>query len=277
MKITYTTIIHHLREKLDISTNEYIVADTIHKMSNTKDYPYCKMGKEKIAKCAGVTRRAVIKIIKRLEEKGLIERNDREHLRATDLWAETIDYDSELSAQMCDKSSQTGMNEVLSKCEQSSHNNNTISIKDNNKNKDAVSVFDHWNLKGIMKHRSMDKKTEGSISSKLKDYSKEEIIKAIDNFDTVVKDKGQTYWWTHDNWTLQQFLQRGFDKFKEESEPLQRMKKTISKDAEKEQEKEDADADMFLTEEEKEERKKKFMKEYEEKKKKEKEKCNSKQ
>jgi hypothetical protein len=269
MKITYTTIIHHLREQLKITSNEYIVADTIHKTSNTKDYPYCKIGREKIAKCAGISRRAVIKIINKLENKGLIERNEKDHLRTTELWAKTVDYDSELSSQLKEQSAQMTMSEVHTKNELSSHNNNKISINDNNK--DIYTVFDYWNTKGIIKHKSMDKKTEGAINSKLKDYSKEEIMKAIDNFDVVVKDGGKNYWWTHSSWSLQNFLQRGFDKFKDDSKPFEAYKKKLTKEQEKEQEKEEEEIESYLTEEEKTARDKKFMDNFWAKKKKEQE------
>ena len=84
-------------------------------------------------------------------------------------------------------------------------------------------VFEHWNTKKIIIHRELDKKTMGAINSIRKLYRDEEIAKAIDNFAIIALDKTGKYWWTHDNWTLAEFLKRGFEKFKEESKPMVKM------------------------------------------------------
>lgn len=81
-------------------------------------------------------------------------------------------------------------------------------------------IFSHWNSKGIIVHRTLDQKTKSAINAKLENYSKEEINKAIDNFAVIALDKSGKYFWTHTSWTLDIFLKRGFERFKDESKPL---------------------------------------------------------
>jgi hypothetical protein len=71
-------------------------------------------------------------------------------------------------------------------------------------------IFEHWNSKDIIKHRSLNDRTKGSINAKLKDYTSEEICQAIDNYAAIVHD--DRYYFTY-RWTLQEFLQRGFETF----------------------------------------------------------------
>ncbi|MCK9325565.1 MAG: hypothetical protein M0P69_08695 [Bacteroidales bacterium] len=81
------------------------------------------------------------------------------------------------------------------------------------------SVFDHWNSKGIILHREMSKKLQGHINARLENYSVEEIMAAIDNYDTVLK--GEEYFFSY-KWSLEEFLTRGngLIKFLPESDPL---------------------------------------------------------
>jgi len=125
-KITYTTIIHQAREKLDLSVHEYCVLDIINKLSNNKDYPYCVLGRQNIAECIGLTRQAIINIIKTLEEKKLIERNPQNHLRATELWYDNVELDCKESLQGCKENIQESVKECDTNCKESLHNNNTI-------------------------------------------------------------------------------------------------------------------------------------------------------
>jgi len=46
----------------------------------------------------------------------------------------------------------------------------------------------------------------------------EEILEAIDNYDIILKDNIQ-YYWSY-KWGLSDFLVRGLDKFKTESDPF---------------------------------------------------------
>ncbi len=79
-----------------------------------------------------------------------------------------------------------------------------------NKEDYIYSIFAHWNSKKIIEHRSLTDKAKRKISGTLSNYSFEEIIKAIDNYTIVLTE--EKYFWTH-KWTLEDFLQRGMDKF----------------------------------------------------------------
>lgn len=85
------------------------------------------------------------------------------------------------------------------------------SIKDN-----IYSVFDFWNEKGIIKHRTIDK-YKPSINAALINYNEIEIKNAIVNYYKILHDPA--YYWTH-KWTLKEFLQRGLDKFIDDNNPF---------------------------------------------------------
>lgn len=72
-------------------------------------------------------------------------------------------------------------------------------------------IFNYWNSKKIIVHKNFQK-FEPHINSALKIYTPEEIKKAIDNYDMVLKS--DKYYWTY-KWTLDQFLARknGIDRF----------------------------------------------------------------
>ena len=90
-------------------------------------------------------------------------------------------------------------------------------------------VFDHWNSKGIMKHRFVTRDMEKRINKRLDeldavmspDESLAEALKAIDNFATVLLS--DEYRWSY-RWDLATFFMReqGFHKFRDEARPLER-------------------------------------------------------
>ncbi|WP_083824288.1 replication protein [Desulfosporosinus sp. OT] len=90
--------------------------------------------------------------------------------------------------------------------------------KDNLK-KDIYIVFSHWNSKKIITHKTLTEKIANHINARLKEgYSDEEIIAAIDNYEIILRDNAN-YFWTY-KWGLSDFLVRGLDKFKTESDPF---------------------------------------------------------
>jgi phage replication O-like protein O len=71
-------------------------------------------------------------------------------------------------------------------------------------------LFEFWNSKKIIVHKKMSDKVKQKLSNILETYTPEEIEKAISNYETVLhQDK---YYWSY-AWTLEEFLQRGFEKF----------------------------------------------------------------
>lgn len=92
--ITYTTILHQAREELNLSLNEYALADIIYQLQNnpTSEYKgWCYSSKAYLGKCIGVSEQAVHGILNKLYEKGLIEKQEEtKHIRATDKWYKCV-------------------------------------------------------------------------------------------------------------------------------------------------------------------------------------------
>ena len=65
-------------------------------------------------------------------------------------------------------------------------------------------IFDHWNSKGIVQHKRIEQSLP-HIKARLKDYSKKEILEAIDNYSTIVHS--QEYYFTY-KWPLSSFLKQ---------------------------------------------------------------------
>ena len=90
VKLGFTTIQHHPRIRFQLSNNDYCVADAIYHLSHNPEssvYGWCYASREKLGKFFGLSRESVITIIKKLQNKGLIEVNqDTNHLRTTQLW-----------------------------------------------------------------------------------------------------------------------------------------------------------------------------------------------
>ncbi|MCO1599850.1 replication protein [Desulfosporosinus nitroreducens] len=85
-------------------------------------------------------------------------------------------------------------------------------------------VFSHWNSKKIITHKSLNDKTYGHINARFEEgFSLEEILTAIDNYKIILSDN-ELYFWSY-KWGLGDFMVRGLDKFKTESDPFSNYKK----------------------------------------------------
>ena len=90
----YTLILHSARKALDITINEYCLADTVHKLSgNRSNVPgWCYASKEQLGTTLGVSRQSIHNMINSLKGKSLVEvQADTGYLRSTDLWRETVE------------------------------------------------------------------------------------------------------------------------------------------------------------------------------------------
>lgn len=84
-------------------------------------------------------------------------------------------------------------------------------------NKYIYTIFEHWNAQQIITHRKLSDRQKGQIQARLAEgYTMGEILEAITNYAEVVR--GEEHYWTH-KWRLDEFLARGLDKFKSESDP----------------------------------------------------------
>lgn len=99
--------------------------------------------------------------------------------------------------------------------------NNRTPNKESKENlkKDIYIVFSHWNSKKIITHRTLTQKLSGHINARLEEgFLVEEILSAIDNYEIILRDN-DLYFWSY-KWGLGDFLVRGLDKFKTESDPF---------------------------------------------------------
>lgn len=88
----------------------------------------------------------------------------------------------------------------------------------NTENNYIYMVFEYWNSKGIIKHREMNKEMKSRINAKLKKHTKDELIKAIDNYKQVLDDPNS--YWTHE-WELQDFMKpNNVTRFVDKAKPL---------------------------------------------------------
>lgn len=79
-----------------------------------------------------------------------------------------------------------------------------------NKSKVNNNIFLVWNSQKIIVHKKETDQIKTVISRALKNYSEEDICKAIENYAEIVKD--DKYYLRH-SWILKDFLNRGLEKF----------------------------------------------------------------
>lgn len=86
----FTIIYHPIRVELGLNNNEYIVIDSIDQLSHRPNHPWCIQTKKQIAVFTGISERTVYRAIERGIELVLIERSERDELRSTANWFETV-------------------------------------------------------------------------------------------------------------------------------------------------------------------------------------------
>jgi len=93
-KLNFTTINHIARKELELSMNEYAVADLVYHLSNNpkNETPgWCYSGKKNMGKMIDLSEQSVHKILNSLIVKKLIEKHqETKHLRATSKWYEIV-------------------------------------------------------------------------------------------------------------------------------------------------------------------------------------------
>jgi hypothetical protein len=82
--------------------------------------------------------------------------------------------------------------------------------KDMSVKKDIIEIFNFWNEQKIVVHRRLTDEIRRAITAKRREYSQEELCKAITNYAEIVLSPD--YWWNH-RWTLKDFLSRGVERF----------------------------------------------------------------
>lgn len=91
-----------------------------------------------------------------------------------------------------------------------------------NTNKIIYTIFlNKWNENKIIIHNKITSKKEKAIKKALKDFTQEDILNAIQNYGTIINSN--EYYFNY-KWNLEDFLNRGIDKFVDEANPLTNMK-----------------------------------------------------
>jgi len=105
-----------------------------------------------------------------------------------------------------------------------SSSSSSSSIK-NHKN-DSINIVEAWNSTNIRNLKEGEskirEKTVSKIESVLKEYPLAVVIKAIENYSTVVHNP-ELYFFSY-KWELCEFLQRGLRKFMDEAQPFENFK-----------------------------------------------------
>ena len=104
--------------------------------------------------------------------------------------------------------------------------NNTVNNTSNNtSNKDihVREIFDHYLSKKIVQHRKLTNAMRTAINARLRDYSLDDLKKAIDNYDQVIKS--DDYWFTHKYPLIDLMREKDITRFLDESDPLNNFRK----------------------------------------------------
>ena len=95
--LTYSLILHDIREELGLSIPEYIIADYIYRLASNPGSPvigWCFASKGSLAEQTGFGISSIKRYLKTLEEKELIERKRTAGnglVRATGKWYEEVE------------------------------------------------------------------------------------------------------------------------------------------------------------------------------------------
>lgn len=93
----------------------------------------------------------------------------------------------------------TDMNQhQVQKCTTTNTNTNT------NTNNIYILIFNHWNSKKIITHKSLTIDIQKAINKALRTYKQEEILKAIDTYSEIL----QSDYYFNYKWSLKDFLNR---------------------------------------------------------------------
>ena len=158
--------------------------------------------------------------INSLEKKNLLITGNFNKSKIDNTKWYTINYEElERVSRRCVQNEQTMCSKWTDGPAQNEQTNTIDYPKTNNKEDIYIrKIYDHWNSKGIIKHRKMNAQMKSHINARLKEYSFEELKKAIDNYATVLSD--EKYYWTH-KWSLQDFMKpNNVTRFVDEAEPF---------------------------------------------------------
>ncbi len=182
-----------------------------------KTYGYNKksdwIAQKQIVEITGILKQHVSRTIKKLRDKNMIVVIDKKLAiqKDYDLW--------ELPKQVTKESNLNGLQKVTDSGNKVTQmgvksNPNGGTQKNTTIQKTYIQdIFNYWNLKKIITHKqmttAMSSKIQGTINN---GYTADEIKESILNYKAILD--GEEYYFKY-KWTLPEFLQRGFEKFKD--------------------------------------------------------------
>jgi len=179
--MNYTTIDHERRKQLDLSLNEYVIADYIFNLANNKKSKvkgWCYASKKTMSREFGITKANIIAIISRLVAKKVVEKdNDTKFLRPAKLW-ESSEKLSLVSKQYHRYRNNTATGIETIPVEFQNHAQTGIETIPNNNNKIYKEILDTWNTSYKSKYKSPNT-LKSNLDFWLDSYSLKEIKKAI--------------------------------------------------------------------------------------------------
>lgn len=215
--IPFTLIDNPVLENEELSGTAKLVYTLLCKFANS-DTGQCYPSHQTLAKLAGVSKPTVMKALSQLEETQHISitRRTEGKQRLTNIYTILGVGGSKASLPPPVKPVYQGSKAALPGVVKPVYQGSKASLHELypsnqiNKNQIHLTIFDHWNSKGIIQHRKLTQKTISKINSKLKDYTPEEIMQAIDNYARIL-DNPDKYYFTY-RWQLWEFLDRGLEK-----------------------------------------------------------------
>jgi hypothetical protein len=103
------------------------------------------------------------------------------------------------------------------------NNGNNADNEDNDLNTYIHDLFEHYVSMNIVRHKKITSAMKSAIKARLKDYSFEELKKAIDNYATVLNSDMHYYTYKHPLADLMR--DKDIRKFADEADPLNNFKK----------------------------------------------------
>lgn len=96
MKPRYTTIQHDVRLKLGLTFAEYCLLDSIDKLSNRPEFPWCEVTRPRLAEFIGVDTRTIQRAVKRFLDEGFLEMDQKSQcVRTTIKWHELVNVNGD--------------------------------------------------------------------------------------------------------------------------------------------------------------------------------------
>lgn len=176
----YGVVRYNARKAMGISLAEYVFCDIVyHLSSNPAHGGWATASNGYYADIIGITDRGIRKLKARMIAAGLVERNENDHLRTSQVWYDTAVEGRNLVP--------GGRNLVPAKAELSSANNNKIVIDIDNT---AFAKF--WNAYGYKK----DRRNAEKAWKKLTADEKEKALTCAPIYasDTVLEDRPGREW-----------------------------------------------------------------------------------